>query len=75
MPSPPAQTNHFPGTWGVGRKDRLCRNLARMKRDFGEHYNISATTYLLPTDRSKLIRDMEDDPTVGKGGGAVPCVR
>ncbi len=57
--------NHFPGTWGVGRKDRLCRNLARMKRDFGDHYDISATTYLLPADRAKLVREMDEDPKVG----------
>jgi hypothetical protein len=59
------QVNHFPGSWGVGRKDRLCRNLARMKREFGEHYDISAVTYILPIDRAKLQRDMDEEPLVG----------
>jgi tubulin polyglutamylase TTLL4 len=29
------KTNHFPGTWAIGRKDNLYRNLYRMKRKFG----------------------------------------
>ena len=70
------QTNHFPGSWGLGRKDRLCRNIGRMKREFGEHYNIAATTHILPADRAKLLRDVEDDPLVlcakAMGGGGTP---
>ncbi len=58
------QTNHFPGSWGLGRKDRLCRNLSRMRREFGDHYNISAVTHILPADRAKLLRDIEEDPLV-----------
>ena len=26
------RTNHFPGTWELGRKDKLCRNINRMRR-------------------------------------------
>ena len=68
------QVNHFPGTWGVGRKDRLCRNLARMKRDFPEDYDIAATTYLLPSDRRKFIQEMEEDPKVSVIG-SMSCRR
>ncbi|XP_033218603.1 tubulin polyglutamylase TTLL4-like [Belonocnema kinseyi] len=43
--------NHFPGTFQVGRKDRLWRNLSRMmlkhsKREFG----FIPRTYVLPQD-------------------------
>jgi tubulin polyglutamylase TTLL4 len=58
------QVNHFPASWTIGRKDKLCKNLARMKREFGEPYNISAVTFILPGDRAKLMREMEEDPKV-----------
>lgn len=43
--------NHFPGTFQIGRKDRLSRNLSRMmvkhgKREFG----FVPRTYVLPQD-------------------------
>ena len=28
--------NHFPGSYGIGRKDYLWRNLSRMQRQHGE---------------------------------------
>ncbi|XP_043496287.1 tubulin polyglutamylase TTLL4-like [Polistes fuscatus] len=45
------KVNHFPGTFQVGRKDRLWRNVSRMmvkhgKREFG----FVPRTYLLPQD-------------------------
>jgi hypothetical protein len=45
--------NHFPGTGGIGRKDRLCRNIGKARRLFGaQEYNFLPETYLLPQDRS-----------------------
>jgi tubulin polyglutamylase TTLL4 len=44
--------NHFPGTGGIGRKDRLARNIARSRRRLGgDKYNFLPETYLLPADR------------------------
>lgn len=45
------KVNHFPGTFQIGRKDRLWRNLSRMmmkysKREFG----FVPRTYVLPQD-------------------------
>lgn len=45
------KVNHFPGTFQIGRKDRLSRNLSRMmikhgKREFG----FVPRTYVLPQD-------------------------
>ena len=47
------KVNHFPGTGGIGRKDRLARNIAKSRRRFGAgEYNFLPETYLLPADRS-----------------------
>lgn len=32
--------NHFPGSYELGRKDRMWKNISRMKRKFGVDYNI-----------------------------------
>lgn len=46
-------TNHFPGTWELGRKDRLYLNLARAKRtnaNKSKAYRFFAKSFLLPGD-------------------------
>lgn len=62
--NPHQKVNHFPGSWGLGRKDRLARNLGRMAREFGSAYAISSRTFYLPKERRKLIMEMEADPKV-----------
>lgn len=42
--------NHFPGTWCLGRKDRLSRLMKKYVSMYGNDYNIYPTTYLLPGD-------------------------
>ncbi len=54
--------NHFPGTWELGRKDSLWRNMSRMKRKYGESYDICPPTYILPEDYARLTSDKEADP-------------
>ena len=52
--SPPASAqwvNHFPGSYGLGRKDNLWKNMSRMLRQHGPAYDFSAKSYLLPRDR------------------------
>ena len=43
--------NHFPGTFQVGRKDRLWRNLSRMMMKHGKkEFGFIPRTYVLPQD-------------------------
>lgn len=42
------KTNHFPGSWHLGRKDLLWRNVSRMHRRFGRTYHITPQGYILP---------------------------
>jgi len=45
---PSQKTNHFPGSWHLGRKDLLWRNIARMQRRCGRVYSIMPQGYVLP---------------------------
>lgn len=57
------KVNHFPGTWGVGRKDRLAYNMRRMQRYFGnEDFDIVPKSFLIPQDEADLRRDAEQNP-------------
>ncbi|KAJ1521378.1 hypothetical protein ONE63_003053 [Megalurothrips usitatus] len=48
--------NHFPGTFQIGRKDRLWRNLFRLMAKFGKkEFGFIPKTYVLPQD-SKMLR-------------------
>nr|XP_020512789.2 tubulin polyglutamylase TTLL4 [Labrus bergylta] len=53
--------NHFPGTFQIGRKDRLWRNLSKMKARFGkQEFSFFPRTFILPQD-IKLLRKAWDD--------------
>lgn len=57
------KVNHFPGTWGIGRKDSLAQNTSKMKRYFGEAaYDIVPTSFLLPRQEYELKADAERNP-------------
>ena len=43
-------TTLFPGTWELGRKDRLCKNIGKMRRQFPEVFNIQPRSFVLPND-------------------------
>jgi len=45
---PNQKTNHYPGSWHLGRKDLLWRSVSRMHRRFGRSYNITPQGYILP---------------------------
>ncbi|XP_066994664.2 tubulin polyglutamylase ttll-4 isoform X2 [Anabrus simplex] len=48
--------NHFPGTFQIGRKDRLWKNLYRLMTKFGKkEFGFIPRTFVLPQD-SKLLR-------------------
>lgn len=45
--------NHFPGTYQIGRKDNLWKNIQHMKAKFGERkFDLMPTTYVLPQDKT-----------------------
>ncbi|XP_017265546.1 tubulin polyglutamylase TTLL4 isoform X2 [Kryptolebias marmoratus] len=53
--------NHFPGTFQIGRKDRLWRNLSQMQLHFGkQEFNFVPRTFILPQDIKLLRRAWED---------------
>ncbi|XP_046371170.2 tubulin monoglutamylase TTLL4-like [Haliotis rufescens] len=53
--------NHFPGSFQIGRKDRLWRNLSKMQVHFGKReFGFFPQTYVLPQDLKLLKRAWED---------------
>ncbi|XP_039759976.1 tubulin polyglutamylase ttll-4-like isoform X2 [Pararge aegeria] len=52
--------NHFPGTFQIGRKDRLWRNLQKLVTKYGvSEFGIMPKTYVLPHDLKILKHDWE----------------
>ncbi|KAF5270599.1 hypothetical protein FQA39_LY01337 [Lamprigera yunnana] len=48
--------NHFPGTFQIGRKDRLWRNLQKLMQHYGnKEFGFMPQTYVLPQDL-RLLR-------------------
>jgi tubulin polyglutamylase TTLL4 len=57
------KVNHFPGTFEIGRKDRLYRNLSRMKRHHPSvDFSFFPQTWILPYDYEDLKRDFAARP-------------
>lgn len=53
--------NHFPGTFQIGRKDRLWRNLSKMQARFGKlEFSFFPRTFVLPQDIKLLRKAWED---------------
>lgn len=53
--------NHFPGTFQIGRKDRLWRNLSKMQVRFGkQEFSFFPKTFVLPQDIKLLRKAWED---------------
>ncbi|GBP42687.1 Tubulin polyglutamylase TTLL4 [Eumeta japonica] len=52
--------NHFPGSFQIGRKDRLWRNLQKLSSKHGhKEFGIMPKTYVLPLDMKHLKHDWE----------------
>jgi len=60
---PTQKTNHFPGSWHLGRKDLLWRNISRMQKRFGRSYTITPQGYVLPKAflSWEMARTRQDD--------------
>lgn len=55
------QLNHFPGSFQIGRKDRLWRNVSRMQMRFGKkEFNFLPQSFILPQDVKLLRKAWED---------------
>ncbi|XP_030065121.1 tubulin monoglutamylase TTLL4 [Microcaecilia unicolor] len=56
--------NHFPGSFQIGRKDRLWRNLSRMQARFGKkEFNFFPQSFILPQDVKLLKKTWEEGGT------------
>ena len=49
------KVNHFPGSYNLGRKDLMWKNVSKMKRKFAADYNICPKTYIFPYDYKRFI--------------------
>ncbi|KAF7218049.1 tubulin monoglutamylase TTLL4 isoform X1 [Nothobranchius furzeri] len=59
--------NHFPGTFEIGRKDRLWRNLSKMQLRFGKkEFSFLPRTFILPQDIKLLRKAWEDGGSTQK---------
>ncbi|MCI4378603.1 hypothetical protein PGIGA_G00217730 [Pangasianodon gigas] len=53
--------NHFPGSFQIGRKDRLWRNLSKMQTRFGKReFGFFPRSFVLPQDMKLLKKAWED---------------
>ena len=56
------KVNHFPGTWELGRKDKLYRNVAKMRRRHGDAYDVVPCAFELPGSYDEFLKDFERRP-------------
>ncbi|KAG8342690.1 putative tubulin tyrosine ligase [Trypanosoma vivax] len=60
---PYQKVNHFPGTWGIGRKDSLATNVHKMQRYFGiENFDIIPMTFIIPRQSAQLEEYVRQNP-------------
>ena len=63
-------TNHYPGSWALGRKDGLWKHLSAQQRRLGDStYDFVPRTFVLPADRGALERAAAAG--LLRGGGAL----
>lgn len=61
--NPYQKVNHFPGTWGIGRKDNLAVNINEMKRHYGSDvFDIIPASFILPRQQSDVELDASHNP-------------
>ena len=51
------RVNHFPGTWELGRKDKLGANLEKARRRRPDAYGFAPRSFLLPRDAGAWRED------------------
>ena len=76
--------NHLPGTFNIGRKDRLWKNYQRLRHKFGKkEFAFLPRTFLLPSETKLLRRAWErrgcrakwivKPPALARGTGIKVC--
>jgi hypothetical protein len=50
------------GTWELGRKDYLYRNVYNLRRSKGETFDIIPRFFILPRDYDDYLNDLERNP-------------
>ena len=59
------KVNHFPGSWCIGRKDRLARTILKFRRRLGnEAYHFHPDVYHLPSERRMLDLKIKSEKSV-----------
>jgi tubulin polyglutamylase TTLL4 len=53
---------HFPGTWELGRKDKLYRNVGKFRRSHGAVFDIVPRHFVLPRDTDEWRAEYERLP-------------
>jgi hypothetical protein len=56
------KTNHFPSSWHLGRKDLVWRHMNRMHRKWGDEYDMTPQSYVLPEDLTSFQTAREANP-------------
>ena len=51
------RVNHFPGTWELGRKDKLGANLEKARRRRPDAFDFAPRSFLLPRDTEEWRKD------------------
>ena len=51
--------NHFPGSWTIGCKSSLWKNVQKYRRKFGKEFEICPQTYVFPEDYKRWCNDRE----------------
>ena len=51
------RVNHFPGTWELGRKDKLGANLEKARRRHPDAFDFAPRSFLLPRDTEEWRKD------------------
>jgi len=58
------KVNHFPGSYGLGRKDLLVKNITKLRRHHGSRtdFDFLPETFILPTEWSLFKRRADGQP-------------
>ena len=62
------RVNHFPGTWELGRKDKLGANLEKARRRCPDAFDFAPRSFLLPRDTEEWRKDRA---RLGPGGAYI----
>ena len=56
------KVNHFPGSWQLGRKDNLWKNIDKFKRKHKKQFDICPKTFVLPDHFTQFNIERKEHP-------------